>query len=111
MKISLLGLLVLTLAPARFSRQQTASNTTTLDAVLCEIDQKNYQSAEKKLESIRQSDPKNFDVQKLLAAVQGKMITNGDKSTENIARVRKAIASYNELLNDTRLSANEKKYV
>jgi len=112
MKTSFMGILILSLlTSACTSGQQTAQNPSTIAAVFCDIDQKNYESAEMKLESLHESDPKNVDLQKLLAAVKGKMIKSGDKSAENVARVRKAIASYNELLNDARLSANEKKLV
>ncbi|PYS72822.1 MAG: hypothetical protein DMF69_06715 [Acidobacteria bacterium] len=111
MKNSFIGVLVLTLTAACTSGQQTAQKTTTIATVLCEIDQKDYQSAEKNLESLRVADPKNFDLQKLLAAVRGKMIESGDKSAENIARIRKAIESYNQLLADTRLSADDKNLV
>ena len=112
MKTSSIGLVILSLlTSACTSGQQTVQKPSTITAVFCDIDQKDYQSAEKKLESLREADPKNFDLQKLLAGVQGKMIKKDDKSAENIARVRKAIASYNQLLNDGRLSTSEKKDV
>lgn len=77
-------------------------------AALCDLDKRDYGSAQKKLEQILQSDPKNLYAQKLLASALDSEIKIGDESTENIALVKKAIDAYQRLLSNPQISAGEK---
>jgi len=49
-------------------------------AVLCAIDQKNYEAAQKTLEQLLASDPKNTNYQKALLGVQARQVKRDDHS-------------------------------
>ena len=76
--------------------------------MLCDIDRRDYQLAQKKLERLLQSDPKNIQARKILLHVEAKQIKRDDKSPENMALIRKVIEGYTEALNTFQLTAEEK---
>ena len=91
--------------------EQTSTKHSTeqeIRASLCDMDKRDYGTAQKKLEGVLQSDPKNIYAQKLLASALDSEIKIGDESTKNIALVKKTIEAYQRLLNNPQISANEK---
>jgi len=79
-----------------------------LRAALCEIDRKEYDAANKRLQRLLHSDPNNADGQKLVLASLSGAIKPGDRSTENLARIRTAIAAYQQAMTSLQLTASEK---
>jgi hypothetical protein len=77
-------------------------------AALCDIDKCDYASAQKKLEQILQTDPKNIYAEKLLASALASEIEIGQESPGNAAVARKAIEAYQRVLNSPQISAEEK---
>lgn len=77
-------------------------------AALCDIDKHDYLSAQKKLEQVLQSDPRNIHAQKLLASALASELRIGQESIENATVARKAIEAYQRVLNSPQLSAEEK---
>ena len=77
-------------------------------AALCDMDKRDYGTAQKKLEQILQSDPKNIYAQKLLASALASETKIGQESTENATVARKAIEAYQRVLNNPQVSAEEK---
>jgi Tfp pilus assembly protein PilF len=53
------------------SGQVATKNSADIRAALCDMDKGDYNSAEKKLEQLLQSDPKNICAQKLLPSTSG----------------------------------------
>ena len=66
--------------------------------IICQIDNGNYQGAEADLEKVLQKKPQNVYALRLLPGVLANQIKKGDKSPENIARIRKAIQAYEQSL-------------
>lgn len=75
---------------------------------LCDIDSGDFATAEKRLEKVLLSDSRNIYAQRLLLGVITRQVKLGDKSPENIAFARKAIAALQRGLNNPQFSANEK---
>lgn len=63
-------------------------------ASLCEIENGNFKAAQAALEGVLKKDPKNIYALRLLPGVAARQIKQGDKSPENAALVRKAVAAY-----------------
>ena len=80
-------------------------------AALCDIDSRDYQAAQKKLERLLQSDPKNIYARKILLHVEAKQIKQDDKSPENIALIKKVIEGYSEALRTLQFTPDEKRQV
>lgn len=114
MKTQFIGFLLLLLAAASVSGQravQTTLPTDTIRAVFCDIDNHDYSSAMKKLESLPESDQRSPAVRKLLVAVQSRMIKEDDQTPENHALIRKAIKGYEGLLKELQLKTEEQKQI
>ena len=66
------------------ARAQQLSNPSTskeqIHAVLCAVDQKNYEAAQKTLEQLLASDPKNTNYQKAFLGVQARQVKRDDHS-------------------------------
>jgi hypothetical protein len=77
-------------------------------AALCEIDRGAYVPAQQRIERLLQTDPKNLDARKVLLGIFAEEIKPGDNSPENIALIRKAIAAYQEALNNPQFNAEER---
>jgi tetratricopeptide (TPR) repeat protein len=77
-------------------------------AALCDMDKRDYASAQRKLERVLQSDPKNIYAQKLLASTLTGQIKIGEESAENATMARKAIEAYQRVSNSPQISAEEK---
>src|SRR6266496_1118085 len=77
-------------------------------AALCDMDKRDYASAQKKLERVLQSDPKNLYARKVLLGSLAQQIKPGDKSAENIALIRKAIEAYQQAMNNPQFTSEEK---
>src|SRR6266436_6334874 len=92
---------------------QSSTNTSgeEIRAALCDIDRRDYQSAQKKLQLLLQSDPKNLNARKALLGVEARQIKPDDKSPENLALIRKVIEGHTELLNTFQFTADEKRQV
>ena len=75
--------------------------------IICQIDNGNYQGAEADLEKVLQKDPQNVYALRLLPGVLANQIKKGDKSPENIARIRKAIQAYEQSLKKLQFPAEE----
>jgi len=80
-------------------------------AAFCEIDQHAYAVAQQRIERLLQSDSSNLDARKVLLGILAAQIKPGDTSPENIARIRKAIDAYQEVLPNPQLTANEKRRI
>ena len=114
--LSLLVIVLLcAMACARAHRAgQSSTNKTASEdvrAALCQIDQKDYASAQKTVERLLASDPKNPNLQKLLLGVQARQVKPDDKSADNIGRIHKVIQGYSQALKDLQLTADEKRQV
>lgn len=72
------------------------------------MDKGDYTSAEKKLEQLLQSDPKNIYAQKLLASTLSAQIKFGEESARNATVAGKAIEAYQRVSNDPNSSGAEK---
>jgi tetratricopeptide (TPR) repeat protein len=90
------------------SEQVATKNSTDIRAVLCDMDKGDYTSAEKRLEQLLQSDPKNIYAQKLLASTLAAQIKIGGDSARNATVARKAIEAYQRVSNDPGVSGAEK---
>lgn len=77
-------------------------------AALCDMDSGDFATAEKRLEKVLQSDPKNIYAQRLLLGMITRQVKLGDKSPENIALARKAIEASQRALNNPQFSSKEK---
>ena len=90
------------------SEQVTTKNSADIRAALCDMDKGGYTSAEKKLEQLLQSDPKNIYAQKLLASTLSAQIKIGGDSGWNATVAGKAIEAYQRVSNDPNSSGAEK---
>jgi tetratricopeptide (TPR) repeat protein len=79
-----------------------------IHAALCDIDKRDYASAEKKLERLLQSDPKNIYAQKLLPSTLAAQIKIGQESADNATVARKAIEAYQRVSNNPKISGEER---
>jgi hypothetical protein len=89
------------------SDQVATKNSADIHAVLCDIDNRDYTAAEKKLERLLQSDPKNIYAQKLLPSTLAAQIKIGGDSARNATVARKAIEAYQRVSNNPKISAEE----
>jgi hypothetical protein len=89
------------------SGQVATKNSADIRAALCDMDQGNYTAAEKKLERLLQSDPKNIYAQKLLPSTLAAQIKIGGDSARNATVARKAIEAYQRVSNNPKISAEE----
>jgi len=106
------ALITLCLCLSTFAQNSTKSATEQeLRAALCEIDQHAYGPAQQRMERLLQSDPANLDVRKVLLGILAAQIKPGDPSPENIALIRKAIDTYQEVLPNPQLTAGEKRRI
>jgi len=80
-------------------------------AALCDMDKRDYASAQKRLERLLQSDPKNIYAEKLLLGSLAEQIKPGDKSPGNIALIRKAIEGYQQAMNNPQFTSEEKRRI
>jgi len=94
------------LCPEQDSKKNSVAQE--IRAALCDMDKRDYGAAQKKLEQILQSDPKNIYAQKLLASTLANEIKIGDQSAANVSVVKNAIAAYQHVLNSPQISAEEK---
>jgi len=85
--------------------------TEQIQAVLCAIDQKSYEAAEKTLEQLLASDPKNANYQKALLGVQGRQVKRDDHSAQNVVLIKKVIEGYNQALKNLQLTTDERRWV
>src|SRR5258706_12333413 len=79
-----------------------------IHAALCDIDKGDYASAEKKLERLLQSDPKNIYAQKLLPSTLAAQIKIGKDSAENATVAGKAIEAYQRVSSNPKISGEER---
>lgn len=79
--------------------------------VQCQIANKDFSGAQTNLEKILQKDAANIFARRLLPGVLAKQVKKDDKSAENVARIRKAIDSYQQSLNTLKVSPKERAYV
>jgi tetratricopeptide (TPR) repeat protein len=92
------------------SEQESTKNSTEqeLRAALCDMDKRDYASAQKKLEQVLQTDPGNIYAQKLLASTLANEIKIGEDSAQNSETARRAIEAYQRVSNNPKTSAAEK---
>src|SRR5215475_8243931 len=108
----LAAVLVFASACARAQQQsKTSTATEQIHSVLCAIDQKNYEAAQKTLEQLLASDPKNANYQKALLGVQARQVKRGDQSAQNVALIKKTIERYNQALKNLQLTNEERRWV
>src|SRR5215510_5968359 len=102
--------LVFTSACAHAQQQsKTSTSTEQIHSVLCAIDQNNYEAAQKTLEQLLASDPKNSNYQKALLGIQMRQVKRDDHSAQNVALINKTIEGYNQALRNLQLTADEKR--
>jgi hypothetical protein len=89
----------------------TSSVEQEIRAAFCELDSHAYDAANKRLQRLLQSNPNNAEVQKLILAVLARQIKPGDRSADNVARIRGAIAAYQQALLSPQFTANEKERI
>jgi tetratricopeptide (TPR) repeat protein len=94
------------LRPEQGSTKNSAEQE--IRAALCDMDKRDYASAQKKLEQILQTDPKNIYAQKLLASTLANEIKIGEDSAQNSEIARRAIEAYQRVSNNPKTSAAEK---
>jgi tetratricopeptide (TPR) repeat protein len=90
------------------SDQVATKNSAEIHAALCDIDKGDYTAAEKKLERLLQSDPKNIYAQKLLPSTLAAQSKIGEKSAENVTVARKAIEAYQRVASNPKVSSEER---
>jgi hypothetical protein len=93
------------------SREQSVTEVSAareVRAALCDLDSGNYASAQKRVERVLQSDPKNLYAQKVLASTLDSQIKIGDESAVNSAIARKAIEAYQRVASNAEASADDK---
>ncbi len=97
-------------APSLCPQQDSTKNSIEQEirAALCDVDKHDYASAQKRLERVLQSDPKNIFAQKVLLGSLAQQIKPSDKSAENIALIRKAIEAYQQAINNPQFTSEEK---
>src|SRR5436190_1188237 len=96
-----------------YARGSQLSKTPTpeqLRAVLCAIDLNSYEVAQKKLEQLLASDPKNANYQKALLGVQVRQVKGGEHSAQNVALIKKTIEGYNQALKNLQLTSDERRW-
>jgi hypothetical protein len=108
-------LVAIVICASACARAQQQSTTTTpadqIHSVVCAIDQKNYAAAQKLLEQLLTSDPKNASYQKALLGVQLRQVKENDQSAGNVALTRKTIDGYNQALKNLQLTTDERRRV
>jgi tetratricopeptide (TPR) repeat protein len=77
-------------------------------AALCEMDKRDYASAQKRMERLLQSDPKNIYAEKVLLGSLAQQIKPGDKSAEDTPLIKKAIEAYQQAINNPQFTSEEK---
>jgi hypothetical protein len=97
--------------PARQQDSAKSPLEQEIRAALCELDSQAYDAASKRLQRLLQSDPNNADVQKLILAVLARQIKPGDRSADNVARIKSAITGYQQALTSPQFTANEKERI
>src|SRR5215510_984980 len=108
----LVAALLFTSACARAHQlAQTPTPTEQIHSVLCAIDQNSYEAAQKTLEQLLASDPKNAAYQKALLGVQVRQVKRGDHSAQNVALIRKTIEGYNQALKNLQLTTDERRRI
>ncbi len=90
---------------------QTSATKEQIYSVLCAIDQNRYEAAQKTLEQLLASDPKNADYQKALVGVQARQVKRGDHSAQNVALIRKTIEGYDRALKNLQLTTDERRRI
>src|SRR6185369_892065 len=115
MKRSVMFLAAVLLFTSACARAQQLSNPSTpteqIHAVLCAIDQKNYEAAQKTLEQLLASDPKNTNYQKALLGVQARQVKRDDHSAQNVVLIKKVIEGYDQALKNLQLTSDERRWV
>jgi tetratricopeptide (TPR) repeat protein len=97
--------------PARQQDSAKSPIEQEIRAALCELDSQAYDGANKRLQRLLQSDPNNADVQKLILAVRAQQIKPGDRSADNVARIKSAITGYQQALTSPQFTATEKERI
>jgi hypothetical protein len=92
--------------PQQDSTERSAEQE--IRAALCDIDSGDFTAAEKRLEKVLLSDPRNIYAQRLLPAMITRQVKLGDKSPENIALARKAIEAIQHALNNPQFPSKAK---
>jgi tetratricopeptide (TPR) repeat protein len=77
-------------------------------AALCDMDKRDYASAQKRMERLLQSDPKNIYAEKILLDSLAQQIKPGDKSAENTPLIKKAIEAYRQAIKNPQFTSGEK---
>ena len=90
---------------------QTSATKEQIYSVLCAIDQNRYEAAQKTLEQLIASDPKNADYQKALVGVQARQVKRGDHSAQNVALIKKTIEGFNGALKSLQLTPDERRQI
>jgi len=111
LKSHFLAAVLLLTGSCTHAQQQTKTGTPTdqIHSVLCAIDQNNYEAAQKTLEQLLASDPKNSNYQKALLGIQMRQVKRDDHSAQNVALINKTIEGYNQALRNLQLTADEKR--
>ena len=92
--------------PAQGAPQRPAERE--LRAALCDVDRRDYQSAQRRLEQLLSSDPKNIYAQKLLPWAAERQIKPGDSSPGNLALVRRALELYRRAAQNPTFTAEDR---
>src|ERR1041385_3304539 len=79
-------------------QSKTSTPTEQIHSVLCAIDQNSYEAAQKILEQLLASDPKNANYQKALLGVQARQVKRDDHSAQNVALIKKVIEGHDQAL-------------
>jgi hypothetical protein len=80
-------------------------------AALCDLDKRDYASAQKRMERLLQSDPKNIYAEKVLLDSLAQQIKPGNKSAENTPLIKKAIEAYQQTINNPQFTSEEKRQI
>jgi hypothetical protein len=78
-------------------------------AALCDLEKRDYATAQKRMEQVLQSDSKNIYAQKVFLGILTQQVKPGDQSPENVARVTNAIEGYQQALSNAQFTADEKR--
>jgi hypothetical protein len=95
-------------ARTNYQEPTKTSATAEIRAALCDVDNRDFAAAQKRVEKVLQSDPRNLYAQKLLPAVMARQVKIGDNSAANIALIRKAIEAFQRAANNPEFTAEER---
>ena len=77
-------------------------------SALCDLEKRDFETAQKRIRAVLATDPENIYAQKILLGILDAAIKFGDSSDQNKARIRTAIEAYDQASKRSAFTAAEK---